>query len=390
MRLIICFLWIIFNTNMIYAQTKPTEKLVIWHSYRGEERILLDEIIQTLSQDFQIEIEALALPYQAFSNKLQVAIPRGNGPDLLIFAHDKLGDWVNHGLIEPIGYWVKPEDYQDFFPNALDAMTYNQNLYGIPLSCKSLVLYYNQKRIKQVPKTMEALIEIAQKPEFSSQNPRIWGLGIPEVDSFYFHAPWFHAFHGNVDQLLTEPQELLPLIQSTDWLLSLTQEIMPKELTSALLTELFKKDQLLFVINGPWFKGELAGFEDWQVANLPSVQGRESKPFLSVEGLFLSSKSKNKEWAFKIMNAFHQPRFNQRRIALGILTAHQKSIQTNAVHQHWFSVFEQQIQKSIPMSSVPKMKGIWSPIKKYISQMIDGHRENTLIILKQELQQVDP
>ena len=34
-----------------------------------------------------VQVEALALPYDGFASKLEAAIPRGNGPDLVIFGH---------------------------------------------------------------------------------------------------------------------------------------------------------------------------------------------------------------------------------------------------------------------------------------------------------------
>ena len=48
----------------------------------------------------------VAVPYDAFADKLTSAIPRGNGPDLFIYPHDRIGDWADAGMIEPIEFWV--------------------------------------------------------------------------------------------------------------------------------------------------------------------------------------------------------------------------------------------------------------------------------------------
>ena len=48
----------------------------------------------------------VALPFGAFDSKLETAIPRGNGPDLFIAAHDRLGHWAASGLLEPVGFWA--------------------------------------------------------------------------------------------------------------------------------------------------------------------------------------------------------------------------------------------------------------------------------------------
>ena len=76
-----------------------TEQLSLWHAYRGEERVLLEQLLVDFEKEEGIKVKALSLPHSAFANKVQVAIPRGNGPDVLIFAHDRIGDRAEAGLV---------------------------------------------------------------------------------------------------------------------------------------------------------------------------------------------------------------------------------------------------------------------------------------------------
>ena len=79
------------------------EGLTLWHSYRGAEEDALRksvELFQEVNPEFNITL--LSIPYEVMASKLTTAIPRGHGPDLFIFAHERVGDWTESGLLEPI------------------------------------------------------------------------------------------------------------------------------------------------------------------------------------------------------------------------------------------------------------------------------------------------
>ena len=61
-------------------------------------------------------------------------------PDLFIFAHERIGGWAEAGLLQPFG----AEEGRAFLPTSARAATYEGTLYGLPLSVKSLALFYNR------------------------------------------------------------------------------------------------------------------------------------------------------------------------------------------------------------------------------------------------------
>src|SRR5687768_16653458 len=71
---------------------QAADKLVMWHSYRGAERAALEKVVAAWNATKPAaEVELLMIPYQAFADRITAAIPRGKGPDLFVFAHDRLG-----------------------------------------------------------------------------------------------------------------------------------------------------------------------------------------------------------------------------------------------------------------------------------------------------------
>lgn len=100
------------------AFAAPTE-LTVWHSYRGEERAVLEALLTDYDEAHpDITVVPLALPYDSYFTKLESAAPRGNGPDLFIAAHERIGAWVGTGLLQPVQL---PADV--FHPATTDALT---------------------------------------------------------------------------------------------------------------------------------------------------------------------------------------------------------------------------------------------------------------------------
>ena len=60
----------------------------VWHAYRGDEEKALLEILSMWKGE---PIDTLAVPFDAYAAKLQAAIPLGDGPDLFIDAHERMG-----------------------------------------------------------------------------------------------------------------------------------------------------------------------------------------------------------------------------------------------------------------------------------------------------------
>jgi len=56
-------------------------------SCRRREKALAECVAAWNRAHADIKVEALALPYDGFASKLEAAIPRGNGPDLVVFGH---------------------------------------------------------------------------------------------------------------------------------------------------------------------------------------------------------------------------------------------------------------------------------------------------------------
>lgn len=352
---------------------KDPVTVTLWHSYRAEEEKALGQVVEKFNKDrTDIRIETLKVPHQAFADKITAAIPRNNGPDLFIFAHDRVGDWAESGHIEPVSTWARPELLGEFYPETVKALVYKKSLYGLPLAFKSVVLYYNKKMVAKPPTTDAELIAVAK--EHTNAADKRYGLAY-ENTLTYFNAPFIHGFGGEV---LSEKGELglrnpgtKAGIQFSHDLLH-THKVVPEDVNSNLVTSLFNAGRTPLVINGPWFRGEIASGVEWGVVTMPTVTstGKKMAPFLGSEAVLMSAKSAHKEETFQVMRYLTTGDAAKMRMEVGGQPVAHKPTWDVARTDDSLKVFRDQLSASVVMPNTPQMRLVWSPTDSAIYKIV--------------------
>ena len=107
---------------------KSGPTLTIW----GDEirAPVLDEISQAFTDEFGVKVDVVQKGFNDLRNDYKVAAPTGEGPDIVLGAHDWLGEMIASGLLAEVSLGDKADL---FAPNAVDAFTYTDGkLYGMP------------------------------------------------------------------------------------------------------------------------------------------------------------------------------------------------------------------------------------------------------------------
>jgi maltose-binding protein MalE len=137
----------------------------------------------------------LAIPSDAFTDKVTATVPRGMGPDVFIGPQDRLGGWVEPGnTVDPSGFHVDEATRQRFLPSTLEALTYRGELYGLPLNFKAITLIYNKKLVAQPPRTTRELEALARK--LTRKEAGVYGLAFAYQD-YYELAALQNGFGGH-------------------------------------------------------------------------------------------------------------------------------------------------------------------------------------------------
>ena len=142
------------------AEEEPTEEpaaeefdvsITVWAD-DTRTPILLD-----LAESFQDEYGVGLIVEQVadINDQFPIAAPAGEGPDILILAHDRIGGFYASGLLAPIDLGDKADD---FYPVAIDAFTYEGQLVGMPYAVENLAFFYNTDMIETPPTTWDELI----------------------------------------------------------------------------------------------------------------------------------------------------------------------------------------------------------------------------------------
>lgn len=350
------------------AQAAPTE-LRLWHAYRGEEKAVLEAAVKAWgdAQD-GVQVEVLAIPPDGFVTKFEAAAPRGNGPDLLISAHERVGGWVDAGLLAPLALPAEP-----LHPTTVAALRYADTLYGLPLATKSLVLFWNKALLDAPPATTAAIAGLA-----GGLPAGTYPLAYQATDA-YFHAAWMHGFGGGAfDEAgavaLDQPANAAALGFAAGLL---AEGTIPDEATGVLVTQLFNEGKAATAINGPWFLGELDPGLDFGLAPLPRISeadGAPARPYLTVEGVMLSAHARAPGPARALAAHLVSAEVATRRAVEGrqAVTTLAALARPEVAGDPVLSVFASQLDAAVPMPNVPAMGKTWEPQARALRRVLRG------------------
>jgi arabinogalactan oligomer/maltooligosaccharide transport system substrate-binding protein len=350
------------------AAAAETE-IVLWHSYRAEEKSALEKVVAEYNKANagKFKVTTLAVPYDAFADKITATVPRGKGPDLFIFAQDRLGGWIEAGnTIEPIDFFLDDALKKRFIPTTMEAMTYRGTVYGLPLNYKNIALIYNKKLVPTPPKTTGELVAMAKK--LTDKKGGRFGLACSYGD-FYYHAALMNGFGGGVfDAKFNPTLNSKENVQSVDYLLKWIDKdgILPAEPSTALITSLFNDGKAGIVFSGPWFLGEIAKGIDYGITTLPTIDeagGKPMRPWMTVEGVYVTAPSKNKEAAFEFAKFLTQTASAKVLALEGRQSPANAEVYNDAevAKDPQIKAFRDQVNTAVPMPNVPEMTMVWSP-----------------------------
>jgi arabinogalactan oligomer/maltooligosaccharide transport system substrate-binding protein len=362
------------------AAWSQANELVVWHAYRGAEKSAFEKAVKLYESKPAakgLKVNTLAIPFDAYADRISAAVPRGRGPDLFIYAQDRLGGWVEAGkTVEPIDFFVDKATRDRFLPGMMDAMTYGKSIYGLPLNYKSTTLIYNKAMIKTPPKTVAEMLKLAK--QHTQADSGRYGLAY-WYTNFYFHAALLNAYGGRVFDdggklTLNTPATVASIKQMMKWYRD--DKVVPPEPSEALVASLFNEGKAAMVINGPWFVGEISPSVQYGLALLPVVDEakRPMRPWLTIEGVYIAASSNKKEQAYDLA------KFLTSDEAGLILAIEGRQLHTNkAVYQDKrvsgdpvLKAFYEQLANAEPMPNRAEMTMVWSPVTTAMNKIVKG------------------
>ena len=142
----------------------PTEvpKLTVWHIEVGEQKNALEQAIKRFEEEHQVEVEFVQHENDPYKTNLVVAMGAGNPPDVF---HSWGGGWLKQfadaGQVLDLTEKIDPSQYVGA---ALNATTFDDRIYGVPMTLGIAPVFYNKEIFEQYnltpPETYSELLEI--------------------------------------------------------------------------------------------------------------------------------------------------------------------------------------------------------------------------------------
>jgi len=363
------------------ASAQAANELVVWHAYRGAEKAAFEKVIGNFEKTPAakgMKVSTLAIPYDAYADKISAAVPRGKGPDVFIYAQDRLGGWIEAGkTVEPVDFFIDKPTKDRLLPGMLDAMSYKGGVYGLPINYKMTTLIYNKDLVKSPPKTTDEMVKLA-KTLTNAQSGR-YGLAY-WYTNFYFHSALMNAFGGAVFDkdgklVVNSPANVASLNQMMIWYKQ--DGIMPTEPSEALIASMFNEGKVAMVINGPWFVGDIDKKINYGLAMLPVVDAAKKpmRPWVTIEGAYVAASSTKKETAYELA------KYLTSEEAGLVLALEGRQLHTNKNVYNDKRVsgdpilkgFRDQLDNSEAMPNRPEMTMVWSPATTAMNKIVKGN-----------------
>lgn len=373
------------------GKKEPEADLVLWSGFDNvDEFNVLKTRAETFGKANNLKILVIKVPFQELKIKYQVAAPAGQGPDLITGPQDWIGAFAVAELIMPLTNAEFPQEQKEAYNKvSLEAMTYNDEIYGLPFSMETLAIIYNKKLVDHEPRTMDELLEMAEK--FNDTPKGKYGFFF-ETGNLYFSWAYLSGFGAkifgevngklDVNQVLLDSPETLAGIQYLSDMRN-KYKLIPDGATTDMMNGIFYNDNMLFCMNGPWMLGDLHKRKmDFGVMPLPPLpSGMRPSPFVGVQGVMLNKKCKNRDAAVRFMHFLNEPDAQKAICLSGFRIPARKDVLELISDQKDILKFAEAATYGTPMPNHPAMEQVWEPMGQLLKLVVID-KKNAAEVLK--------
>lgn len=358
------------------APERADADLVIW---ADENRA---NALEDVAADFGAE-NCISVAVQVVSQDLQTnfitANTAQNGPDIVIGAHDWIGNMVQNSAIEPVN--LPEADQGEYSDIAIQGVTYDGQIYGLPYAIESIGLYRNTDLVPDEPATFEAAVAAAQAS--GAANPLCLQIG-ENGDAFHLQPLYTSAggyLFGTDAEGGYDPADLGVGQEGS---LAAAQKIGELGAAGVLKTSInadnsiatFTEGECAMLVSGPWALADIqsAGI-NYALGAIPGFEGMDpAQPFTGVQAIYVASNGQNKSFAESfVLDAANTPETIR---ALYDAEARPPAM-TSVLDEVSGSdpdtaAFAQVAAGGQILPAIPQMAAIWEPLGKAQAAIVGG------------------
>jgi len=154
-------------------------RFTLWHSWSQNDAILLEEALKQFEEIHpQVRIITVAMSEGQMLQEFHRVGNDGLGPGLMIGDDAWISELANDGLIRPFSTDQPTSTF--FNTRNRNLVTYQDQLYGVPMSLAPYALYYNKNLVTTPPGNLDELLAEAEAGRSVAFVPRFaeayWGI----------------------------------------------------------------------------------------------------------------------------------------------------------------------------------------------------------------------
>ncbi|THV40905.1 sugar ABC transporter substrate-binding protein [Glycomyces buryatensis] len=355
-------------------------------SFSGELVIWADETRTPVLKEFVADFEAqvgvkvtVEEHVETLREDFLTAAQQGQGPDIVVGAHDWSGQYASAGLISPV---VLTADQQATLGEAsVKAFTVDGNLYGVPYALENIGLIRNTDLAPDAPATFEELVQAGK----DAGTDEILTMEVSVDGNAYNAYPLFASMGGYLfkddgagnldpnDVGVDSPGGIAAFEKFAE----LGAEGVLKTTFDASNTIPFFVDgKTAFMISGPWALTDVQGAEmNYEVTAIPGFEGEgPASPFLGVQGFYVSATAKNALFAQEFVTNYVLTEDLQLQLAEagGRLPALTTAAEAYSADNPDVQGFAAAGEDAVPMPNISAMDSVWEPFGRAEADAIDG------------------
>lgn len=358
-----------------HAQAAEAGKLLVWYSVEGSKGLQKAAEEFTKKTGVPVTVEA---PEDGPA-KFQQAAAAGKGPDIWIWAHDRVGEWIAGGLLQPLSPGKKIQ--ADIDPLAWKAFNVGGKTWGYPLSIEAVALVYNKSLVKTPPKSFEEVMALDKQLSGQGKKAILW-----EYTNTYFTWPLLAANGGYPFKLKPDgtydPNDTgvnnAGALKGVELLNKMLREkVMPEGSGYAEMEGAMAQGKVAMMINGPWSWDNLRKAKiDFGVARIPTVAGKKAAPFVGVKGVMINKASPNRDLAVEFIENYMLTPQGLKLInaaeAIGVPAS--KAYFAELKSDPNIAATMESAQDGAPMPNNPEMGRFWSAMASALGNVMDARQ----------------
>ncbi len=376
-----CILFIIaaYCLTTLPSQATKEGELLIWlngdKGYRG-----LAELGKQFEKELGIPVKVEAP--EGVTDKFQQAAQSGKGPDIFLWAHDRLGEWASAGLLKP----VKPKRAvkAQLFEKGWDAFTHDGKVWGYPLAFEAVSLIYNKALITEPPTALEDVagtVAAIQKKEAGAAallwdyNNTYFTWGVLASGGAYV----FDEGRKGYDE--TDVGVAVPgAVKALEAIVKLIDDgVMARGATYSAMESQMNAGKLAMMISGPWAWSNLRkGGIDFDLAPVPGVGGKPGRPFVGVLGAMINRTTPNEDLVIEFLeNYLITPaglKMMDDDVPIGV-PANKAFYKTLAAENPLIAKTKVNVDNGMLMPNIPAMGRFWSAMEAALQNATNGQTD---------------